>query len=127
MEKNYYQILDVDDLASIEDIKKAYRELAKIYHPDKNQGDHKAEEKFKEINSAYEVLSDAQKRAGYDLKLADERVKKEQERIERENAFKNGQRHSAKTDWLAPVLSIGLILLVIGLIFAISDNNSENA
>jgi molecular chaperone DnaJ len=63
---DYYQLLGVDRAASAEDIKKAFRKLAMKYHPDKNPGDAKAEEKFKEINQAYEVLSNAEKRKAYD-------------------------------------------------------------
>lgn len=61
-----YEILGVDRNASQEEIKKAYRRLAKKYHPDLNPGDKEAEQKFKEINEAYEILSDPQKRAQYD-------------------------------------------------------------
>jgi curved DNA-binding protein len=64
--KDYYKILGVDKKASQEDIKRAYRKLAKQYHPDKNPGDKAAEEKFKEINEANEVLSDTEKRSRYD-------------------------------------------------------------
>jgi curved DNA-binding protein len=64
--KDYYQILGVGRKADDAEIKKAYRNLAKKYHPDKNQGDKSAEAKFKEINEAYEVLKDPQKRARYD-------------------------------------------------------------
>lgn len=64
--KDYYQILGVSKDASQEDIKKAYRRLARKYHPDLNPGDKAAEEKFKEINEAYAVLGDPQKRAEYD-------------------------------------------------------------
>lgn len=64
--KDYYEILGVDKNASQSDIKRAYRKLAKKYHPDANPGDKKAEEKFKEINEAYEVLSDEEKRKKYD-------------------------------------------------------------
>lgn len=71
MNKDYYEILGVPKDASEDEIKKAYRKLAMKYHPDKNQGDKKAEEKFKEINGAYEVLSDKQKRAQYDRFGAD--------------------------------------------------------
>ena len=56
--KDYYKILGVDKKASQEDIKKAFRKLAVKYHPDKNPGDKKAEEKFKEISEANDVLSD---------------------------------------------------------------------
>src|SRR4030065_1786188 len=63
---DYYQPLGVARNASEGEIKKAYRKLAMKYHPDRNRGNKQAEEKFKEINEAYEVLSDPQKRARYD-------------------------------------------------------------
>ncbi|MEN6510928.1 MAG: DnaJ domain-containing protein, partial [Chloroherpetonaceae bacterium] len=56
--KDYYKVLGVSKNATLEEIKAAYKELAKKYHPDKNKQDPKAEEKFKEINEAYQVLSD---------------------------------------------------------------------
>src|SRR6266480_306658 len=64
--KDYYKVLGVSRSASAEDIKKAFRKLARRYHPDVNPGDKKSEEKFKEINEAYEVLSDVTKRRKYD-------------------------------------------------------------
>jgi curved DNA-binding protein len=64
--KDYYKVLGVERKASADDIRKAYRKLAMQHHPDKNPGDKKAEDKFKEINEAYQVLSDDQKRARYD-------------------------------------------------------------
>lgn len=64
--KDYYEVLGVDKKASQDEIKKAYRKLARKYHPDLNQGDKSAEQKFKEINEAYEVLGDEKKRAEYD-------------------------------------------------------------
>lgn len=66
MSKDYYEILGVAKTATAEEIKKAYRKLAIKYHPDRNPGDTAAEEKFKEISNAYEVLSDANKRQRYD-------------------------------------------------------------
>lgn len=65
--KDYYKILGVDKNATQDDIKKAYRKLAMKYHPDKNPGDKSAEEKFKEITEANEVLSDPEKRKKYDM------------------------------------------------------------
>ena len=64
--KDYYKILGVERKASQDEIKKTYRKLAMKYHPDKNPNDTKAEEKFKEINEAHQVLSDPEKRARYD-------------------------------------------------------------
>ncbi|MBN2373887.1 DnaJ domain-containing protein [bacterium] len=65
-EKDYYKTLGVDKNATAEEIKKAFRKLALKYHPDRTKGDPKSEEKFKEINEAYAVLSDKGKRAQYD-------------------------------------------------------------
>ncbi len=64
--RDYYEVLGIDKGASDSDIKRAYRKLAKQYHPDVNPGDKEAEAKFKEIGEAYEVLSDAEKKSRYD-------------------------------------------------------------
>lgn len=64
--KDYYKTLGVSRSASAEEIRSAYRKLALKYHPDRNPGNKQAEEKFKEVNEAYQVLSDSQKRARYD-------------------------------------------------------------
>jgi molecular chaperone DnaJ len=64
--QDYYQTLGVQKNAAAEDLKKAYRKLAMMYHPDRNSGDSAAEHKFKEISEAYDVLKDADKRAAYD-------------------------------------------------------------
>ena len=66
MKKDYYEILGIDKNASAEEIKRAYRKLAIQHHPDKHKGDKAAEEKFKEISEAYEILSDPNKRSTYD-------------------------------------------------------------
>jgi curved DNA-binding protein len=64
--KDYYKILGVERNATDAELKSAFRKLALQYHPDRNQGNNQAEEKFKEINEAYEVLSDSEKRSRYD-------------------------------------------------------------
>jgi molecular chaperone DnaJ len=64
--RDLYEVLGLSRDASAEEIKKAYRQLARKYHPDVNREDPNASEKFKEISEAYEILSDPQKRAAYD-------------------------------------------------------------
>lgn len=68
--KNYYLILGIKNTASSEEIKQAFRKLAKQYHPDKNHGNSSAEEFFKEVQEAYAILSDYENRKKYDLKFA---------------------------------------------------------
>src|SRR5438309_10115266 len=64
--RDYYEVLGVPKAASADDIKKAYRRLARKHHPDTNRGDPSAEAKFKEVQEAYDVLADDKKRSSYD-------------------------------------------------------------
>src|SRR6266852_2911834 len=66
MARDYYDVLGVKKSASPDEIKKAYRKLAREFHPDRNPGDKKAEAKFKEVQEAYDILSDQSKRSQYD-------------------------------------------------------------
>ena len=65
-EFDYYEILEIERTASGEEVKKAYRKMALKYHPDRNPDDKNAEERFKKVNEAYEILSDKEKRQIYD-------------------------------------------------------------
>src|SRR5947208_310458 len=64
--RDFYEVLGLSKSANADDLKKAYRKMAMQYHPDRNAGDEKAAEQFREINEAYDVLKDDQKRAAYD-------------------------------------------------------------
>jgi curved DNA-binding protein len=85
MAADYYEVLGVGKNASEEEIKKAYRKLAMKFHPDRNKGNKEAEEKFKEINEAYAVLSDAEKRKQYDAYGAGEF----QQRFTQDDIYRN--------------------------------------
>jgi molecular chaperone DnaJ len=65
--RDYYDVLGVQRTCTLEDLKRVYRKLALEYHPDRNPGNQEAEERFKEVNEAYSVLSDPQRREQYDM------------------------------------------------------------
>ncbi|MEA5508450.1 J domain-containing protein [Crocosphaera sp. UHCC 0190] len=99
--RNYYEILGVSRDATSEEIKKSFRKLARQYHPDVNPGDKTAEEKFKSLNEAYDVLSDETKRADYDLKRfgkGKRRPSRVQERIPR-NGNRNNNNYRQEGDF----------------------------
>ena len=95
MATDYYKVLGVNKDASVADIKKAYRKLAVKYHPDKNPGDKTAEEKFKEIGQAHEVLKDPEKRKKYDKYGSNWQHAEQYEQQEKQYARSGaGARHS---------------------------------
>lgn len=96
MQKNYYIILGVKNTASFDEIKTAYRALAKKYHPDKNHGNKAAEEYFKEIQQAYAVLSNVEKRKKYDLKFSYTHIYPKQKPASSGKANQFSQQHQPK-------------------------------
>lgn len=129
--KNHYQTLGIKRDASIEDIKKAYRKLAQKFHPDKNEGDEFFEERFKEIQEAYEILSDSSRKINYDNEYDtffiikhnkdsahtnkeeyNHDTEEEQERIKKSNADRKRKRESE--DFFSC-----LVLFIIGLLLAL--------
>jgi curved DNA-binding protein len=84
---NYYEILGVASNATPEEIKQSFRRLARRYHPDLNQGDKQAEEKFKQINEAYDILSDEMKRRQYNSQFFAQKRKLVRNNQTRNNGF----------------------------------------
>jgi len=85
-----YTLLGIPNTATLEEIKRAYRKIAKQFHPDINPNNKEAEEKFKEATAAYEVLSDTTKRTAYDNQLKQEQIREEQ--------LKQAERAKQKAD-----------------------------
>lgn len=91
---DYYEILGVSKNATADEIKKAYRTLAFKYHPDRNAGNKEAEDKFKKINAAYDVLGDAAKRRNYDLG-----ANQNYQSYQNQNTYSNAQYQNAYEDF----------------------------
>lgn len=141
--KNYYILLGVSNNASFEELKIAYRNLAKIYHPDKNPNNKTAEEHFKEIQQAYTVLSNPEKREKYDLKISFGRGYSQQKKYsqptgttyqysQQQSKSQNNTtrkapppKHDKTENYQIPV-SIGIALLLLYFIISYStDNRTE--
>ena len=108
MAKDYYKVLGVERAADEKDIKSAYRKLARKYHPDINPGNKQAEERFKELGEAYEVLSDSDKRRKYDQYGAD------WEKLDRTAGY--NQPAAAMSGTMALTITVTLVALGIFLI-----------
>lgn len=89
--KNYYEILGIAQTATESEIKKAYRQLAKKYHPDANAGSKESEERFKEVAEAYKVLQDPSSREAYDNKLSGRQASKPESKRSTSNKSPSGQ------------------------------------
>src|SRR6476646_9873248 len=140
---NYYIVLGVPNTASFEEIKAAYRELAKKYHPDKNPGNKAAEDFFKEVQQAYAVLSNPEKRKKFDLKFSygqtQEPKRKTYSTPYTGNAYQYAQQQAqAKTQQPRPaaakkrepdksenhyiLISVGIALVLLYFIISYSNN-----
>jgi curved DNA-binding protein CbpA len=116
MNKSLYEILEISNNASTEEIKKAYRKLAFKYHPDRNKTK-KTEEIFKIISNAYEILSNKDKKAKYDIEY-NQKIYEKQNRYNaqsrtRHNAKKNNDYSISISKWY-PLFVILIILIIIG-------------
>ena len=145
-QKNYYILLEVSNTASFDELKIAYRTLAKKYHPDKNPNSKTAEEYFKEIQQAYTILSNPEKRKKYDLKLSSGNTNPRQRSYTQYtgNAYQYAQqqaqshsqqqnnatrktrapKHDKTENYQIPV-SIGIALLLLYFIISYSDRKTE--
>jgi curved DNA-binding protein CbpA len=117
---DYYQIFGISNTASQIEIKKAYRFLAKQYHPDKHLGNSQYEAKFKQINSIYEILSDTSKRTHYDQLLAIKNKPKEpktyQTNFNKESSGKQTNTASNKSNKAKPVIHNTLVTSLLSLL-----------
>ncbi len=99
MKKNLYQILGVTKDATMDQIKSAYRKLAKKYHPDVHPGDEECEKKFQEITEAYSILSDENKRKKYDAGFSDAQSAQENRQETRERKTQQTGTYDSKVDF----------------------------
>lgn len=99
MKKNLYQILGVAKDATMDQIKSAYRKLAKKYHPDVHPGDEECEKKFQEITEAYSILSDENKRKKYDASFSDAQNAQENRQETRERKTQQTGTYDSKVDF----------------------------
>ncbi|TND10159.1 MAG: curved DNA-binding protein [Bacteroidetes bacterium] len=129
--KNLYLILDITEGATVDEIKKAYRALAKQHHPDKNNGSKESEERFKKIREAYEILSDEDKKRAYDFELAQARRAEAQAKRYSSNRTGSANTHGMpypsipKFNWGAAV-AFFLIFIAIAAAFASDDKPSNS-
>jgi DnaJ-class molecular chaperone len=121
MNDNYYELLGVSPHCILDNIKKAYRRQAFKWHPDKNGGSKDCEEKFKQIQKAYETLSDPEKRKYYDEILAAEKAA---------SASSESSSNNFYTEWVAPLFRMAAVLLVVfvvaGILINLFNNNSKS-
>ena len=116
MQDNYYHILGLDNFASKEEIKKAYRGLAKEYHPDKRPGNPELEEQFKRINKAYQVLSDPVKKQQFDYQLLCPQAPALPRYAARRSYYSTESRRYTPTAWMYGKIFIILFIMAVILI-----------
>ena len=108
MSEDYYRTLELPRSASPRDIKHAYRRLARKYHPDFNPGDPSAEDRMEEVNRAYEVLSDKNRREEYDRYTRPAQRKTEYQRPASNQTFEDAARHASALERLSPYEILGV-------------------
>ncbi|CAN5195212.1 hypothetical protein BH09BAC2_BH09BAC2_19020 [soil metagenome] len=129
--KDYYQILEVTSAATFAEIKASYRRLAKLYHPDKNNGNELQEEKFKELNEAYAVLSDEHRRKRYDEYFSDldfeemerirtEYIKSKQQAYDKKKKILKKQQEEAERNNKKGYVIVAVVMIFVSLMIGYS-------